>query len=59
MTQNLLYVINFWLMMCPDWLCVDWSGGSIDLITTWFDFRIIGIAKLYLLLFLILTRGTR
>jgi len=27
-----IYVINIWIMICPVWLCFDWSMGCIPLI---------------------------
>lgn len=27
-----IYLINVWIMICPVWLCFDWSMGCIPLI---------------------------
>lgn len=35
--------MNLWLLICPDWLCFDWSFGSIELVETWFDTRVVAI----------------
>ncbi|XP_031618914.1 protein O-mannosyl-transferase TMTC4-like isoform X1 [Contarinia nasturtii] len=38
-----LYVaaLNGWLLIFPSWLCCDWSYGSLDLIESWTDYRLI------------------
>ena len=38
-TQNYLYFLNFWLLLCPDWLSFDWALGSIPLIESVTDYR--------------------
>lgn len=35
-----VHALNMWLLICPDWLCCDWSNGSLKLIETWLDQRI-------------------
>ncbi|XP_076247643.1 protein O-mannosyl-transferase F38B6.6 [Calliopsis andreniformis] len=42
LNYNYIYCLNMWLMICPQWLCFDWSMGCIPLITT-YDKRIIFI----------------
>ncbi|XP_050432156.1 protein O-mannosyl-transferase TMTC4-like [Adelges cooleyi] len=27
-----IYIINIWIMLCPIWLCFDWSMGCVSLI---------------------------
>ncbi|XP_014219395.1 transmembrane and TPR repeat-containing protein 4 [Copidosoma floridanum] len=27
-----IYWLNFWLLLCPDWLCFDWSMGCVPII---------------------------
>ncbi|XP_066585069.1 protein O-mannosyl-transferase TMTC4 isoform X2 [Prorops nasuta] len=29
---NYIYCINMWILICPEWLCFDWSMGCIPLI---------------------------
>ncbi|KOC70586.1 Transmembrane and TPR repeat-containing protein 4 [Habropoda laboriosa] len=29
-----IYCLNVWLLICPDWLCFDWSMGCVPLITS-------------------------
>ncbi|XP_014232986.1 transmembrane and TPR repeat-containing protein 4-like [Trichogramma pretiosum] len=29
---NYIYCMNVWILLCPDWLCFDWSMGCIPLI---------------------------
>lgn len=33
LNYNYLYALNAWLLLCPEWLCFDWSMGCIPLIT--------------------------
>ncbi|CAB3380082.1 Hypothetical predicted protein [Cloeon dipterum] len=37
---NYIYALNFWLLLCPDWLCFDWAMGCIPLITSPLDLRV-------------------
>lgn len=48
LTQSYLYALNFWLMICPDWLSFDWALGSIPLVTKIDDQRNLGIIVLAL-----------
>lgn len=47
LTQNYLYCLNFYLLICPDWLCFDWALGSIKLIDSYYDYRIVFVILLY------------
>ncbi|XP_008486662.1 transmembrane and TPR repeat-containing protein 4-like, partial [Diaphorina citri] len=38
---NYIYAINLWLLLCPQWLCNDWSMGSLPLIQSWTDYRLV------------------
>lgn len=29
-----VYCLNMWLLICPEWLCFDWSMGCVPLITS-------------------------
>ncbi|XP_018569656.1 transmembrane and TPR repeat-containing protein 4-like [Anoplophora glabripennis] len=40
-TYNYLYILNFLLLLWPEWLCFDWSMGCVPLIETISDARII------------------
>ncbi|KAL5283551.1 TMTC4 family protein [Megaselia abdita] len=51
LSQNFLYVLNLWLLICPHWLCFDWALGCVELVSTFFDGRVIGIIFMYLILF--------
>lgn len=33
LNYNYIYCLNLWLLICPEWLCFDWSMGCIPLIT--------------------------
>ncbi|RZF43193.1 hypothetical protein LSTR_LSTR013873 [Laodelphax striatellus] len=46
-----LYSLNAWLLLCPDWLCFDWSMGCVPLITTLSDSRILAVVVFLFLLF--------
>lgn len=32
LNYNYIYALNAWLLICPEWLCFDWSMGCIPLI---------------------------
>ncbi|XP_051998283.1 protein O-mannosyl-transferase TMTC4-like isoform X1 [Xyrauchen texanus] len=38
---NYYYSLNAWLLLCPWWLCFDWSMGCVPLIKSASDWRII------------------
>ncbi len=43
LNYNYIYLINLWILLCPEWLCFDWSMGCIPLIKSLnptSDFRI-------------------
>ncbi|MEE6470803.1 hypothetical protein FKM82_009069 [Ascaphus truei] len=48
---NYYYSLNGWLLLCPWWLCFDWSMGCIPLIESLSDCRIIALAALWFCLF--------
>lgn len=48
LTQFYLYALNFWLLICPDWLSFDWALGSIPLVNKLEDQRNLGIIVLAL-----------
>ncbi|XP_011635956.1 transmembrane and TPR repeat-containing protein 4-like [Pogonomyrmex barbatus] len=39
LNYNYIYCLNIWLLICPLWLCFDWSMGCVSLITG-YDYRI-------------------
>lgn len=43
LNYNYIYCLNAWLLVCPVWLCFDWSMGCIPLITG-YDHRILAVA---------------
>lgn len=47
---NYYYSLNAWLLLCPWWLCFDWSMGCIPLIKSFGDWRVITLAALWLCL---------
>ncbi|KYM94696.1 Transmembrane and TPR repeat-containing protein 4 [Cyphomyrmex costatus] len=38
LNYNYIYFLNIWLLICPVWLCFDWSMGCVSLITS-YDYR--------------------
>ncbi|XP_057192408.1 protein O-mannosyl-transferase TMTC4 isoform X1 [Triplophysa rosa] len=38
---NYYYSLNAWLLLCPWWLCFDWSMGCVPLIKSASDWRIV------------------
>ncbi|XP_053563785.1 protein O-mannosyl-transferase TMTC4 [Bombina bombina] len=44
---NYYYSLNGWLLLCPWWLCFDWSMGCIPLISALNDGRIIALVALW------------
>lgn len=59
LTQNYLYVLNFFLLLAPDWLCFDWSFDSIELITSFKDIRIVFIVIFYVFLMTAILTGLK
>lgn len=59
LTQNYLYVLNFFLLVTPDWLSFDWSFDSIELIRSLKDPRVIFIVIFYMFLMSIFCIGFR
>uniref|UniRef100_A0A670YMP9 dolichyl-phosphate-mannose--protein mannosyltransferase n=1 Tax=Pseudonaja textilis TaxID=8673 RepID=A0A670YMP9_PSETE len=47
---NYYYSLNAWLLLCPWWLCFDWSMGCVPLIKSVSDWRIIALVLLWLCL---------
>ncbi|KAK3095523.1 hypothetical protein FSP39_015624 [Pinctada imbricata] len=43
LNYNYLYSLNFWLLLNPWWLCFDWSMGSIPVISSVSDLRILAV----------------
>nr|XP_012149075.1 PREDICTED: transmembrane and TPR repeat-containing protein 4-like isoform X2 [Megachile rotundata] len=49
LNYSYIYCLNAWLLICPQWLCFDWSMGCIPLITI-YDKRIIFVLLFWLIL---------
>ncbi|XP_060047798.1 protein O-mannosyl-transferase TMTC4 isoform X2 [Erinaceus europaeus] len=47
---NYYYSLNAWLLLCPWWLCFDWSMGCLPLITSPRDLRVLALVALWLCL---------
>lgn len=48
LSQNYLYAMNLWLLICPDWLSFDWALGSIPLVESIYDYRFIFLVLFYI-----------
>lgn len=48
LNYNYIYCLNAWLLICPIWLCFDWSMGCVPLITG-YDYRIFMIIVFWVL----------
>ncbi|KAK0133747.1 Transmembrane and TPR repeat-containing protein 4 [Merluccius polli] len=47
---NYYYSLNAWLLLCPWWLCFDWSMGCVPLINSATDWRIVWLLLLWCVL---------
>ncbi|KAH8310236.1 hypothetical protein KR044_000156 [Drosophila immigrans] len=47
LSQQYLYVMNFWLLLCPQWLCFDWALGCVKLVTSIWDMRLQAVIAFY------------
>ncbi|XP_049853932.1 protein O-mannosyl-transferase TMTC4-like isoform X2 [Schistocerca gregaria] len=58
LTYNYIYALNAWLLLCPEWLCFDWSMGCIPLFSMKnpFDYRIVTIVIFWTLLAVLLRK---
>lgn len=54
LNYNYIYSLNAWLLICPVWLCFDWSMGCIPLITD-YDRRIFMIIIFWLIFLALIT----
>uniref|UniRef100_A0A3P8UZS6 dolichyl-phosphate-mannose--protein mannosyltransferase n=1 Tax=Cynoglossus semilaevis TaxID=244447 RepID=A0A3P8UZS6_CYNSE len=50
MNYNYYYSLNAWLLLCPWWLCFDWSMGCVPLIKSTTDWRILWLLLLWCVL---------
>uniref|UniRef100_A0A6B2EFB9 dolichyl-phosphate-mannose--protein mannosyltransferase n=1 Tax=Phlebotomus kandelakii TaxID=1109342 RepID=A0A6B2EFB9_9DIPT len=50
LSQMYLYALNYWILLCPDWLSFDWALGSVRLVESFLDIRCIPIALFWMLL---------
>ncbi|KAK9504103.1 hypothetical protein O3M35_010520 [Rhynocoris fuscipes] len=56
---NYIYVINLWILLCPEWLCFDWSMGCIPLINVkniFVDPRILAVIFLWIVFGLLILK---
>lgn len=54
LSQQYLYVLNIWIMLCPQWLSYDWALGCIELIRDMWDLRIQAVLAMYSFLIVML-----
>ncbi|XP_062560737.1 protein O-mannosyl-transferase TMTC4 [Armigeres subalbatus] len=57
LSQNYLYCLNLWLLLCPDWLSFDWALESIPLVKSFRDYRVTFIVIFYVFLVALLVRS--
>jgi len=50
LTFNYLLPVNAWLLLCPTYLCCDWTMGTIDLIESVADVRNLSTLLFYVVL---------
>ncbi|XP_076281504.1 protein O-mannosyl-transferase Tmtc4 [Lasioglossum baleicum] len=49
LNYSYIYCLTIWLLICPEWLCFDWSMGCVPLITS-YDSRILIVIIFWLIL---------
>ncbi|CAG5119360.1 unnamed protein product, partial [Candidula unifasciata] len=54
LNYNYLYAINAWILLCPQWLCFDWSMGCVPTIASLDDPRLIAVMLFWVMLLLLL-----
>lgn len=55
-----LYALNGWLLLCPNWLCFDWSMGCVPTLTSPLaDARLLAVLLLWTVAALLLWRCCR
>ncbi|CAD7092475.1 unnamed protein product [Hermetia illucens] len=59
LSQNFLYTLNAWILLCPDWLSFDWALGCVKLMESFLDSRILGVFALYLIFHSLMIKGSR
>lgn len=47
LTYNYLASVNMWLLICPAYLCCDWTMGTVPLIDSFLDYRNLYTVLLY------------
>uniref|UniRef100_A0A1S4GIF0 dolichyl-phosphate-mannose--protein mannosyltransferase n=1 Tax=Anopheles gambiae TaxID=7165 RepID=A0A1S4GIF0_ANOGA len=47
LSQSYLYWLNSWLLICPDWLSFDWALGSVPLLESVADYRMLFVVLFY------------
>uniref|UniRef100_A0A3Q3IHI3 dolichyl-phosphate-mannose--protein mannosyltransferase n=1 Tax=Monopterus albus TaxID=43700 RepID=A0A3Q3IHI3_MONAL len=47
---NYYYTLNAWLLLCPWWLCFDWSMGCVPLIKSATDWRMVWLLLFWCIL---------
>lgn len=56
LNYNYIYAINSWLLLCPQWLCNDWSMGSVPLIQSLQDYRVLFVLMFWAAILALLCR---
>lgn len=50
LNYNYYYSLNAWLLLCPWWLCFDWSMGCVPLIKSAVDWRMVWLFLMWCIL---------
>lgn len=58
-SYNYLYSLNGWLLLCPEWLCFDWSMGCVPLLSSSSDPRLLAVLTFWVSLLGLTWRGFR
>ncbi|KAL0281152.1 UNVERIFIED_CONTAM: hypothetical protein PYX00_002225 [Menopon gallinae] len=56
LSYNYIFCLNIWLLLCPDWLCFDWSMGCIPIVNI-IDKRIFFVLLFWVLFGFIIWKG--
>jgi len=51
LTYNYLVAVNMWLLVCPAYLCCDWSMGTVPVIQSFLDYRNVCTVAAYIAVF--------
>lgn len=56
LSYQYVYALDAWLLLCPEWLCFDWSMGCLPLVESFVDTRIFAILSMWVGIALLITK---